>query len=160
MVTPPNVSMSLMIAHPCFGPSAKLERISSSGSEAGPKAPVLLLTGLELVVAELPTSFGEGLAVVDRRANLLLDGVDLLGGCQHGVFVRERNDEHAVGIASYQVAGMHARVADVHRAVDRLDLHAVLAGAHRVAAAEDRIAQLARQRRVAARAVDDGAGDA
>ena len=40
----------------------------------------LLAPGLELVIAELTTSLGERLAVVDRRADLLLDGVDLLGG--------------------------------------------------------------------------------
>src|SRR6185503_6693918 len=54
---------------------------------------------------------------------------------------------------------MHARVADVHGAVDRLDLHTILAGAHRVAAAVNRISEFSRQRCVTTRAVDDGARD-
>ena len=35
---------------------------------------------------------------------------------EHRVFVRVRDDEHAVRVAAQQVAGMHARVADVHGA--------------------------------------------
>ena len=103
---------------------------------------------------------GEGLALVDGGADLLLDRVDLLGGRQDGLLVRLRNHHDAVGIAAQQVPGMDARVADVDDRVDRLHLHAVLPRAHRVAAAEDRILQLAREVRVAAGAVDHRAGDA
>ena len=81
---------------------------------SGSERTALLTSGLQLVVPELTTSLGEGLAVVDRGADLLLDGVDLLGGREHSVFVRERDDEHAVCVAAHQVAGMHARIADVH----------------------------------------------
>src|SRR5688572_29571741 len=122
--------MSLMMAHPCFGPSARLDRINSSGSEAGPvlglraivvitiyqKAMfrILLSAGLQLVVPELLAGFRERLALADRGADLLLDRVDLLGSGQHRVLVRLRKHDHAVRITAHEIAGVHPRIADVH----------------------------------------------
>src|SRR5688500_2516721 len=127
---------------------------------APPALPALLPPGLQLVISEELARLGERLAVVDGRADLLLDGVDLFGGGKHRLFVRARDDEHPVRVAAQQIAWGDARVANRHRAIHRLDLHAVLAGAHGVAAAVDRIAKLAREVRVAAGAVDDRSGHA
>ena len=65
------------------------------------------------MITELPARLGERLSFIDRGADLLLDGVDLLGRRQHRVFVGARNDEHAVGIAAQEIARCDARIADI-----------------------------------------------
>src|SRR5687767_14021740 len=118
---------------------------SASSRESPPVArPRTLITGvgllperLQLVVAELAACLGEGLAGVDRRADLLFDGVDLCGRGEHGILVSPRDHEHAVRVPAQQVAWGHARGADVDDDVSAFDLDAVLAGPHRVAAAVD-----------------------
>src|SRR5687767_14833956 len=84
---------------------------------------------LQLVVPELSPGFGERPASVDRRADLLLDGVDFLGGGQTLVLVRARDNEDAVRITAEQIARGNPRVADGHDDVGAFHLDAILAGA-------------------------------
>src|SRR5690606_34881636 len=96
---------------------------------------------LQRMVLHRRARFGDRLALFEHRADFLFGGIDLFGNGEHFVFARLRNAYDAVGIAAQDVAGVHARVADVHRHLLGVDLHAVLAGAHRVATRIDRVAE-------------------
>src|SRR5262249_55943787 len=67
--------------------------------------------------------------------------------------------DDTIGVTAQDVARKHTGVADVDRAVDRLELHTVLPRPHRVAAAEHGITDLSGEMGVAAGAVDHSTGN-
>src|SRR5437868_3844546 len=73
--------------------------------------------------------------------------------------MRLGDDDHAIRIATDQVAGAHAHVADVHGHAGGLHLHAILAGPHPAVPGVNRVAELEGQGRVAVDSVDQGAGN-
>src|SRR5258705_13146273 len=85
---------------------------------------------LQRVIFELLARLIQAHAGAHGLANPTLRGFDLLGCGQHLVLVFARNHQYAVGVATYQVARPHARIADTDRDLHRLDLDAILARAH------------------------------
>ena len=112
------------------------------------------------MIAELAAGIDQLRALANRLQDLAFGCVDFFGDAENFVLMRSGDYEDAVGIAAQDIAGIDARIADVHGAVRGFHLHAVLAGAHGIAAAEDRVAEREGKMHVAAGAVDYGAGDA
>src|SRR5438034_6469390 len=73
--------------------------------------------------------------------------------------MRLGDDDHAICIATDQVAGAHTHVADVHRHAGGLHLHAILTGPHPAVPGVNRVAEFERQGRVAVDSVDQGPGN-
>jgi len=120
---------------------------------------ILLRFCLELMIFMLPACVGQTHAAQNGAPDLFFSCVDLFRYRQNVIFMSLRYCDDSIRVATQNISGQNSRIADVHHAVNGLELNTVFPCPHRIASAEKRITDFARQMRIAARAIDDGSCD-